>query len=90
VVETLCYLQLQEQLIQQFYIWQSTATKLKKTEGVISFLKKQLEAKEESLKSSNQKQEELQTAIIVLTQTVQSLNQTVQRLCAQPKDVSRC
>jgi hypothetical protein len=76
-------LQLQEHLTKQILITQ-------KTEALNNGWKKQLEAKGELLKSNNQKHKQLQTTIDGLTQTVKSLNETVQRLCAQPKDVSRC
>jgi len=53
-------------------------------------LKKQLEAKEEVLRSKNVEKKQMQTAIDELTKTAESFNNTVQELCAQGKDVSTC
>jgi chromosome segregation ATPase len=62
-------------------------TKFEQSEAVISGLKKQLEIKE-VLKNNNETQIQLQTDIDGLTKTVQSLNQTIQRLCETPEHVS--
>ena len=53
-------------------------------------LKKQLEAKEEVLRSKNEEKKQMQTAIDELTKTADSFNHTVQELCAKGKDVSTC
>ena len=51
-------------------------------------MKNQLEAKDGVLQSNNEKQKQLQATIDGLTKTVETLNQTLQLLCAHPKDVS--
>jgi hypothetical protein len=62
--------------------------KLEESDSVSSDLKRQLEAKEEVLKSNNDKQKQLQTAVDSLTKTVDSLNKRLQVLCEPPKFVS--
>ena len=60
------------------------------SEAVNNDLKKQLEAKEEVLRSKNVEKKQMQTAIDELTKTVDSVEHTVQELCALIKDVSTC
>jgi len=78
--ESLCYLQIQGRLTKQINKSQATCRKVMELEAVNSHLKKQLAAKEEDLKSNNEKQEQLQSVIDGLTKTVESLNRTVQRV----------
>jgi len=78
--EALCCLHLQELLIKQINTSRSTSRKLKDSEAINRHLKKQSAAKEKVLKSNNEKQKQLQSAIDGLTNTVQSLNRTVQRV----------
>ena len=76
--EALCCLHLQELLIKQINTSRSTSRKLKDSEAINRHLKKQSAAKEKVLKGNNEKQKQLQSAIDGLTNTVQSLNRTVQ------------
>jgi uncharacterized protein (DUF3084 family) len=59
-------------------MWRATRRKLKQSEAINSHLKKQLAAKEEVLKSVNEKLEQQLTVIDGLTQTVESLNRMLQ------------
>jgi chromosome segregation ATPase len=70
-------------------ILQNASRELQEAEAVINDLKKQLEAKEEFLKSNNKKQEQLQSAISSLTKTLESLNQKAQVLCVRNPRNSR-
>ena len=79
--ETLCCLHIQERLKKQINKSRATSRKLKESEAINSHLKKELAAKEKVLKSNNEKQEQLQSAIDGLTKTEGSLSQTVQRVC---------
>ena len=69
-----------ECLTKQINKSQAICRKLKKSEAVKSRLKKQLAAKEEVLKNKNEEQEQLQSVVVGLTKTVQSLNRTVRRV----------
>jgi uncharacterized protein YlxW (UPF0749 family) len=74
------YLLIQELLTKQINISLATCRKPKDSEALNSDTNKQLAAKGEVLKSNNEKQKQLQSAIDALTKTVQSLNWTVQRV----------
>jgi predicted nuclease with TOPRIM domain len=63
-------------------------TKLQQSDSVSSDLKRELQEKEELLKSNRDKQKQLQTTIDELTKTVEALNQRLQVLCEPPKFVS--
>jgi peptidoglycan hydrolase CwlO-like protein len=73
---------------------QSQLSKFKiKLEQSASFsddLKTQLEAKEEVLQRTNEEKKQMQTAVDELRKNVDSVNQQVQELCGQIKDVSTC
>jgi len=60
-------------------------SKLQQSEGVISSLKTQLEAKEEILKSNNETQIQLQTTIDGLTKALEAQYQKEEEQCGQPK-----
>ena len=62
--------------------------KIGESDSINSDLKRQLQAKDEVLKSDNDKQKQLQTTIDGLKKTVDSLNQRLQVLCEPPKFVS--
>jgi chromosome segregation ATPase len=88
-------LQIQEHLKKQIFISQATDRNLTQSEAVISDLKKQLdeyktklEIKEEVLKNKNETQIQLRNDLDGLTKAVQSMNQTIQRLCETPEHVS--
>jgi glutaredoxin 2 len=51
-------------------------SKLQQTEGIISSLKKQLEANEEVLKNNNEAQKQLHATVDGLIQTLEKLNLT--------------
>ena len=60
-------------------------SKLHQSDGVISSLKKQLEAKEEILKSNNETQIQLQATIDGLIKTLEALYMKEEEQCGQPK-----
>jgi hypothetical protein len=60
-------------------------TNLQHFEGVISSLKKQLDAKEEILKSNNETQIQLQATIDGLIKTLEALYLKEEEQCGQPK-----
>ena len=60
-------------------------SKLQQSEGVISSLKKQLEAKEEILKSNNETPIQLQATIDGLIMTLEALYRRKEEQCVQPK-----
>jgi len=64
--------------------------KLEQSLLVNNDLKKQLEEKDEILRSKNEEKEQMQTTINELTNTVNAVNHTVQQLCGHIKDVSTC
>jgi hypothetical protein len=63
---------------------------LEQSASVKTDLKKQLKAKEEVLQFKNEETELLQTTVDILTDKLGSVNQVVQELCGQIKDVSSC
>jgi ankyrin repeat protein len=63
--------------------------KIGESDSINSDLKRQLQAKDEVLKSDNDKQKQLQTTIDGLKKTVDSLNQRLQVLCEPPKFACR-
>jgi septation ring formation regulator EzrA len=96
---TSCYLQLQEYLTQRIHESEATIgslsngldefkKKLEESNSVNSDLKRQLQAKDEVLKSNDNTQKQLQATLDSLTKTVESLNQRLQVLCEPPKFVS--
>ena len=60
-------------------------SKLHQSEKIISSLKKQLEAKEEILKSSNKTQIQLHATIDGLMKTLEALYLKEEEQCEQPK-----
>ena len=62
--------------------------KLKESESVSGDLKRQVQEKNEVLKSHKDKENQMQTTIDGLKKTVESLNQRLQVLCEPPKFVS--
>jgi len=62
--------------------------KLKESESVSGDLKRQVQAKDEVLKSHKDKENQMQTTIDGLKKTVESLNERLQVLCEPPKFVS--
>jgi polyhydroxyalkanoate synthesis regulator phasin len=96
---TVWYLQLQEHLTQRTYEAEAANSrlrnqldefkmKLEESNSVSSDLRRQLQAKDDVLKSDNDIQKQLQTTIDGLKKTVDSLNQRLQVLCEPPKFVS--
>jgi uncharacterized coiled-coil DUF342 family protein len=80
-------LQIQEKLTNQILLSQATSKELNKTVALNNDLKKQLEVKDEVLKSINEKQTQLHTAIDDLTKSVNSINQAVQKLFEKQKQL---
>lgn len=96
---TLCYSRLQERLEDRIRSIEESNNhlrnrldefkmKLEKSDSVSSDLKRQLQAKDEVLKSNIDVQEQLQTTIDGLKKMVETLNQKLQVLCEPPKFVS--
>ena len=94
-----CCLQLQKYLTSQIheveadnaplrYQIDEFKMKLQQSDSISSDLKRQLQEQEELVKSSKDRQKQLQTTVDELTKTVGALNQRLQVLCEPPKFVS--